>query len=240
LAPERFIYFSAGAIITEGAGAVWAECGFEWEQGESPDCTIPTEAEVSSDSTFTTGVMPLEGCVIHGVIEPCHTYYWRVREYVRDQVGPWSGVASFRTAPQEGWDSCYQGLGAIEAMVIEDSACRNGPSVAYSIAGYAASGDRRMIVGRNAAGTWLQTAEGCYINRDLLKVDVVQGTPFPGGADVGSLMSTIPEVPDPPLPTAPGMCKSTLGPDDCVKYGGTWIQPPLGAGPPQPGSCRCP
>ena len=98
-----------------------------------------------------------------------------------------------------------------------------GPSMAYGIAGYAAAGERRMIVGRNADGTWFQTIEGCYINSRLLKVELVQGTPFPQGADVGDLMSLIPEVPDPPTPTVPTIvCMASMGQGDCAAAGGTW------------------
>lgn len=221
--------------------------GFIWGPPWYTECLTYYEGQISTDRTFATGAEPIETispvAVMGGTVtvEWCHTYYWRFRAHTDDAYGPWTEPRSFRIMPQEGWASCFQGIGGIEAVAIQDSACRIGPSPAYGIAGYAAAGDRRMIVGRNADGTWFQTAEGCYINNRLLRVEVVQGTPFPEGADAGSLMGLIPEVPDPPLPTettavGPGgpsgpACSVCLPQPECVAAGGTWT---FGAG-----GCHC-
>lgn len=224
---------------------MFAQCGFGWDSDESEDCVTPYEMQVSSDSTFATGVMPADQCAVRGAVEWCHTYYWRVREYLPDQVGPWSDVASFRIAPPEGWDKCSElprQRSRIEAVAIQNAACRIGPGTNYRIASYVPAGESHPVDGRNADGTWFRFQDlKCYVSGALLQ-HVLDGTPFPGGADVGDLMGMIPEVPDPPLPTDTPLpaCKSTMGPDDCVRLGGTWVPAPPSAGPPGPGTCNCP
>ena len=200
------------------------EYGFNWGDmsGDvwSEKCTY-WEAQVSTDSTFATGVMPIEtaypvfdnGGVINGVVEWCHTYYWRVREYLPDIVGPWSAVSSFRIVPPDGWDHCLLSAGVIEAIATTNATCRLGPGTVYGISSYVPAGESHPVEGRNAAGTWLKLQDlGCYIYRELLALEV-GGTPFPGGADVSDLMSVLP---DPPLPTETPLpvCKSSMGPDD--------------------------
>ncbi len=249
--PKDGDVFKTPEEFTEGFEPVnfepWIqERGFNWGDmwGDvwSEECTY-WEAQVSTDSTFATGVMPIEtgypvydlGGVVNGVVEWCHTYYWRVREYLPDIVGPWSEVSSFRIAPPEGWDHCLLSAGVIEAIATTNATCRLGPGTAYGISSYVPAGESHPVEGRNANGTWLKLQDlGCYIYRELLALEV-GGTPFPGGADVSDLMSVLP---DPPLPTETPLpvCKSSMGPDDCVRYGGAWKQSFAGG----PSSCACP
>jgi hypothetical protein len=204
------------------------EVFFHWSYDPVADC-LPDryEGQIAEDPDFTTNVMEFVSTGLYENVfsEPlyrCHTYYWRVRGMLDEEPGPWSETWSFIVGPEEDCGGLKMPIGAIEAVASENSACRVGPSPAYGIAGYAAAGERRMIVGRNADGTWFQTIEGCYINSRLLNVELVQGTPFPQGADVGDLMSLIPEVPDPPTPTVP-VCTAAMGQGGCAAAGGTWV-----------------
>jgi len=220
--------------------------GFTWEY-PSNWCLTRSERQVSTDSTFATGVMPILTSspmdvtygAVGGTVEWCHTYYWRVRAYAGAVRGPWSEVFSFRIAPPGGWEECYTFGRAIEAVATQNARCRVGPSTAYGVATYVAAGERHPVEGRNADGTWFKIQDlGCYISGGLLTFEQ-QSTPFPGGADVSDLMSSLPILPDPPLPTQPPeeepVCSSTLSQTECAAAGGTWhgggVRPPW---------CQCP
>ena len=207
------------------------EVFFHWSYDFVADC-LPDrfEGQIAEDSGFTTNVMELvpvlriSQSVFSEPLYRCDTYYWRVRGMLNEEPGPWSETWVFSVGPEEDCQGPVMPIGAVEAVAIQDSACRIGPSTIYGIAGYAEAGERRMIVGRNADGAWYKTIEGCYVHSRLLRVELVQGTPFPQGADVGDLMSLIPEVPDPPTPTVPTTeCKATLAQGQCSAAGGMWV-----------------
>ena len=207
------------------------------------DCLTRSEGQVSTDSTFATGVVPIltssplevtRGAV-GGAVEWCHTYYWRVRSHAGAVTGPWSETYSFKIAPPEGRDTCLQAK--IEAIATTNATCRLGPGTAYGISSYVPAGESHPVEGRNADGTWLKLQDlGCYIYRGLLALEV-GGTPFPGGADVSDLMSVLP---DPPLPTETPLpvCKSTMGQDECDSHtAASGITRIAGV---SPGTCDCP
>ena len=217
--------------------------GFEWEYHTDWNrqlwhCLTQYEGQVSTDSTFATGVMPIlasspmleEGGVVGGALEWCHTYYWRVRAYTDAGQGPWSHTHSFDIVPPGGESECGILHVSIGAVAAQNARCRLGPSTAYGVATYVAAGERHPVEGRNADGTWFKLQDlGCYISGELLAFEQ-QGTPFPGGADVSDLMRTLPILPDPPLPTQPPeeapsgpACSSTLPEEACGAAGGTWI-----------------
>jgi hypothetical protein len=71
-----------------------------------------------------------------------------------------------------------------------------GPGTAYAKVAYLAAGETHPVDGRNASGTHVRIADlGCYVPRELVELESEE--PFPG-ADVGDLLSVLP---DPPLPT---------------------------------------
>jgi len=225
------------------AGGIFPQDGFQWHSRSV--CKIAYEGQVSADSTFATGVVPIRtsfptdsfGGWVEDLVEGCHTYYWRVREVIADTQGPWSAAGSFRIVPPGGESECGILQASIEAVATQNATCRLGPGTAYGISSYVPAGESHPVEGRNADGTWLKLQDlGCYIYRGLLALEV-GGTPFPGGADVSDLMSVLP---DPPLPTetpAEGShvpaCSSTLSQAECGPAGGTWV---VGAVP----YCKCP
>lgn len=224
--------------------------GFEWEYHDpavnwrAEGCLTQFEGQVSADNTFATGVMPIltsstmleTGGSVGGAVEWCHKYYWRVRAYTDSGQGPWSDTHSFKIASPEGWSACYSV--SIEAVAAKNAACRVGPGIAYGILAYVPAGERHPIEGRNADGTWFKLQDlRCYIAEGLLGFEQ-GGTPFPGGADVGDLLSVLP---DPPLPTVPPTEKAPGGPAcyatlptqaACEAAGGTWDSAKL--------RCKCP
>jgi hypothetical protein len=223
--------------------------GFSWSYdfpslGNERYCVMKFEGQVSEDPTFQTNVLPLivsppwnrHGAYIGmGPVEWCHTYYWRVRAYTDGGKGLWSLYElgyeqDFRILPPGGESMCHPARSTHEALVARNAACRIGPSTAYGIASYVAAGETHPVDGRNAEGTWFRFQDlKCYVSGALLQ-HVQDGTPFPPGADVGSLISAIPEVPDPPLPTettAKGPSGPTCNPNatteaECRAGGGTW------------------
>ena len=228
---------------TEGIVPLVWDYEMKWNEG----CLVQFEGQVSTDETFTTGVMPImtgspvaRTGVPGGAVEWCHTYYWRVRAYTDAEVSLWSDTHSFDIVPPGRGNVCGILHVSIEAVATQNARCRLGPSTAYGVATYVAAGERHPVEGRNADGTWFKLQDlGCYISGELLTFEQ-QGTPFPGGADVSDLMSTLPILPDPPLPTQPPeeapsgpACSSTLPTKEaCEAAGGTW-----GAGAPV---CICP
>jgi hypothetical protein len=229
-----------GKTCPTPAPLVLVHAGFTWEYPPAKyteecsqlerelDCLTPSEGQVSTDSTFATGVMPiltsspLDGTrgAVGGAVEWCHTYYWRVRSHAGVVTGPWSETYSFKIAPPEGWSAC---LPKIQATAIRNASCRLGPSTRYAIAAYVPAGESHPVEGRNADGTWYKLQDlGCYINRELLALEQ-GGTPFPGGGDVGDLLSVLP---DPPLPTVKPteeprgpVCSPALSPGECTAGG---------------------
>jgi hypothetical protein len=232
----------AGFIAQEPATGDSIALTWHYEMYPIDACLVKFEGQVSTDKTFTTGVMPIlsttpmeQSGVVGGTVEPCHTYYWRVRAKSATMQGPWSETHSFKVTPPEGWGGCLKSK--VQVSATKNASCRIGPSTVYGISAYVPAGEKHAVEGRNAAGTWVKLDIGCYVSASLLTAEV-EGTPFPGGPDVGNLISLIPVVPDPPLPTETPLpvCKSTMGPDECPRLGGTWVQNPFGG----VGTCNCP
>jgi hypothetical protein len=219
--------------------------GYDYEEYWGGSCLVQFEGQVSTDKTFTTGVMPIvstslstpvfeRGGVVGGTVESCKTYYWRVRADASAGNGPWSETYSFKSVPPGGWwNDCFKTR--VRVTATKNASCRVGPNTFYAISAYVPAGERHPVEGRNAAGTWLKLQDlHCYISRELLELEL-DGTPFPGGADVSGLISVLP---DPPLPTvAPTKgpsgpaCSSCLAQGACEAAGGKWTVGSMG--------CRC-
>ncbi|HET7009751.1 MAG TPA: hypothetical protein VFI11_03160 [Anaerolineales bacterium] len=246
-----------GEVLTTPSGDHAEPIPFSWIYPVDPvihPCLEQFEARVSPDESFQTGVIPIStsapmarnGTLAWEDLEPCRTYYWQVRVGTTAGFKPfWSEPFTFRILPEGGEEQCPQvdvgpSLGAPEAIVDKNAACRFGPSTLYGIASYVSAGERHPVEGRNAAGTWLKLKDlGCYVLGELLHLER-DGTPVPD-SDSDDLTLALAVLPDPPLPTESSLvCTSTLGPGECADAGGTYEYLTSPTGGPAGQRCNCP
>ncbi len=175
---------------------------FTWRFPDSPFVAcLPDDfnGQIAEDAAFTVRVQNIvtgPGLLLYGepegVLKRCRTYYWRVRGMLNEEGGPWSETRTFRIMPS-GSELC---LNVVVGKAKVNLTCRVGPGTAYAKVAYLAAGETHPVDGRNASGTHVRIADlGCYVPRELVELESEE--PFPG-ADVGDLLSVLP---DPPLPT---------------------------------------
>ncbi len=176
---------------------------FYWKLPDNPFVAcLPDDfnGEIAEDSAFTVRVQNIvtaSGLVNTGEPETdlrqCVTYYWRVRGMLNEEGGPWSETRTFRILPS-GSESCIPSLTAIAKVNLT---CRRGPGTAYGKIAFLSAGETHPVDGINANGTHVRLADLlCYVPKEM--VDLKPEEPY-SGADVGELLSVLP---DPPLPTA--------------------------------------
>ncbi|MCJ7707773.1 MAG: hypothetical protein MUO38_09170 [Anaerolineales bacterium] len=217
---------------------------FRWvnvADGCVPEKTLGQIAEGEGFTSNVKGILTGPGLAMEsayaGLLERCHTYYWRVRARIDGGDGPWSEGRRFRILPQGGLMACLDVQAAIGKVKV-NAACRAGPGTAYPIGAYAAAGEEHPVEGRNTDGTWYMLKDlGCSIGAGML--EFLPQPAFPTTELIGDLL---PILPDPPLPTSAlteepkgASCRGDLlTKADCEAAGGAWMG--VGTNP----QCQCP
>jgi len=175
---------------------------FSWHLPDDPwvPC-LPDDfnGQIAEDAAFTvrvqnivTGAGLLDYGESEGELKRCRTYYWRVRGMLGEEGGPWSETHTFKIMPS-GSTLC---LNVVVGRALVSLSCRVGPGTDYGKVAYLAAGETHPVDGRNASGTHVRIADlGCYVPREMVELESEDALP---GADVGDLLTILP---DPPRPT---------------------------------------
>lgn len=205
----------------------WPEDGFVVQLSRTPTFTRVIEMTTPMESLWV-----YSGMVADLPIANCTRYFWRVRADLpgRDDE-PWSETWTFTThipmtfCLEDVFRPYLDELPIVTppiATLIDDAACRSGPSMDYAIVDYLAQGLSLPISGRNPTSTWWQVylpnLNSCWVYEDLVDI----------GGDTGLVMVIDPEPPHLVLPTATHTpesvvnCAQYTNPNTCIANPACW------------------